>query len=109
MWPELTKLPVRKPILSGCIRGECRVVEAAAAGSGLRVCHVPLAAAAPRARLPHCCVPSRWRKQVIKGAVPRGQLPSVLTYMKGVEQRLVETQGDPDGRPPGAGRGIRLR
>lgn len=51
----------------------------------------------------------RWAAEVIKGAVPRGQLPSVLTYMKGVEQRLVETQGDPDGRPPGAGRGIRLR
>lgn len=51
----------------------------------------------------------RWAAEVIKGGVPRGQLPSVLTYLRSVEQRRQMKEGGPDKGPPGAHRGIRLR
>ncbi|KAL4429168.1 hypothetical protein ABPG77_010147 [Micractinium sp. CCAP 211/92] len=54
----------------------------------------------------------RWAAEVIKGRMPRGQLPTVLTYLKSVEQRRQETgkgRGGPDGGDSGTHRGIRLR
>ncbi|KAL4443429.1 hypothetical protein ABPG75_011166 [Micractinium tetrahymenae] len=51
----------------------------------------------------------RWAAQVIKGRVAKGQLPTVLTYVKSAEQRQRDMEGGPDKGPPGAGRGAWLR